>query len=486
MERIFISSIIDYNYFAIISFLGDLSMYQTFTIKEKLKQLFYLLIPILITQLGMYAMVFFNIIMTGKYNPAELAGVAIGSSIWNPIFTGLGGILFAVSPIAAQRFGEKKKKAVSSIAAHGIYISFILGFIIIILGAFYLDSIMELMKVPADVYVTAREFLIGLSFGIIPLFLFNVLRSFIYALGKTRVVMVVLLLSLPVNFLLNYVLIFGHWGFPELGGGGAGYATSITYWLLTGMMVWIIKNNRPFKEYQLFASLREFSVSECKEIVKIGVPMGLALFFESSLFAVVMVLISKFNMTTVAAYQAAINVAVFFYMIPLSISMAQTVLIGYEIGAGRIKDAKVYSWLGIHSSLLVAAISGVMVYLLRFQVASLYSNDDAVIMVTANFLAYALFFIVADALQATALGALRGYQDVVISFLMTLVGYWVVCLPIGYILANFTKLGARGYWIGLTIGLFVVGVVLCIRLVLLQKKKEINQTMQKEQLAIHG
>lgn len=446
-------------------------MYQTYNSLEKLKQLFYLLIPILITQLGMYTMVFFNIIMTGKYDSAELAGVAIGSSIWNPIFTGLSGILFAVSPIAAQRFGEKKKKEVSAVASHGIYISIILGLFITVLGAAYLDQILEMMSVPADIQQTACEFLIGLSFGIIPLFLFNVLRSFIYALGKTRVVMLILLLSLPINFLLNYLLIFGHWGLPDLGGAGAGYATSITYWLLTFMLVWVIKFNRPFSEYKLFSSLKGFSFSECMGILKIGLPMGLALFFESSMFALVMVLISKFNMATVAAYQAAINVAVFLYMIPLSISMAQTVLIGYELGAGRNKDAKAYSWLSIWSSLFFAAVSGLLVYLLRFEVAALYSNDPAVIDVTAEFLVFALFFIVSDALQATALGALRGYQDVVISFLMTLVGYWLICLPVGYYLANFTKLEAIGYWIGLSIGLFVVGVVLSIRLHFIEKKR---------------
>ncbi len=356
-------------------------------------------------------------------------------------------------------------------AAHGIYISIILGLFIIVLGAIYLDQILEMMKVPADVQQIAREFLVGLSFGIIPLFLFNVLRSFIYALGKTRVVMIILLISLPINFLLNYLLIFGHGGLPELGGAGAGYATSITYWLLTFMLVWVIKFNRPFSEYMLFSSLKEFSFLELIGILKIGLPMGLALFFESSMFALVMVLISKFSMTTVAAYQAAINVAVFLYMIPLSISMAQTVLIGYELGAGRNKDAKAYSWLGIYTSLFIAAVSGVLVFLLRFEVAAFYSSDPSVINVTAEFLAFALFFIVSDALQATALGALRGYQDVVISFLITLVGYWLICLPVGYYLANFTKFEAVGYWIGLSIGLFAVGVILSIRLYFIEKKR---------------
>ncbi|MGA9225305.1 MAG: MATE family efflux transporter, partial [Mesobacillus sp.] len=199
-------------------------MYQTYTTREKIKQIFVMLIPILITQLGMFSMVFFNTIMSGKYNSSDLAGVAIGSSIWNPIFTGLSGILLAVSPIAAQRFGEKKGKEVASILSHGIYLALMIASLVIISGVFLLNPILSAMNLPESVNKTAHDYLIGLSFGIIPLFIFNVLRSFIYALGKTRVVMYILLMALPVNFFLNYALIFGRWGFPELGGAGAGYA----------------------------------------------------------------------------------------------------------------------------------------------------------------------------------------------------------------------------------------------------------------------
>ena len=121
-------------------------MNQTFTIKEKTKQIFILLIPILITQLGMFSMVFFNTILSGKYNSSDLAGVAIGSSIWNPVFTGLSGILLAVSPIVAQRFGERKSKEVSSIVVNGIYLSLMIAIVVIILGFFLLNPLLDSMN----------------------------------------------------------------------------------------------------------------------------------------------------------------------------------------------------------------------------------------------------------------------------------------------------------------------------------------------------
>jgi multidrug resistance protein, MATE family len=449
-------------------------MNQTFTVKEKTKQIFVLLIPILITQLGMFSMVFFNTIMTGKYNSSDLAGVAIGSSIWSPIFTGISGILLAVSPIVAQRFGEKKDSEVASVVRHGLYLSVFIAMVVIILGVFFLDPLLDKMNLPARVHETAFDYLAGLSYGILPLFLFNVLRSFIYALGKTRIVMVVLLLSLPFNFFLNYVLIFGHWGFPELGGAGAGYATSLTYWLIAGMTVFIVKTQDPFSAYSVFENLKDFSIDKCKEILKIGVPMGLSTFFETSMFAVVTILLSKFNVATIAAYQSALNIVSFLYMIPISISMAQTVLVGYEVGSRRYKDAKIYSWLGIYLSIIIALVTGLLVVLFRYQVAGLYSNETAVINLTAHFLIFALFFQISDAIQATAQAALRGYKDVNIAFIMTLIAYWLICLPVGYLLANHTSLGATGYWIGLTVGLLAAGIALSLRLIYIQKRKFIS------------
>ncbi|MGG1401576.1 MATE family efflux transporter [Bacillus salipaludis] len=446
-------------------------MKQTFTLTEKTKQIIILLVPILITQLGMFSMVFFNTIMSGKYSSSDLAGVAIGSSIWNPIFTGLSSILLAVSPIAAQRYGERKNKEVASSVKHGIYLSLIIGVLVLILGAIFLDIILDQMNLQESVRKPAFDYLVGLSYGIIPLFLFNVLRSFIYALGKTRVVMVILLISLPVNFFLNYVLIFGYWGFPELGGGGAGYATSITYWFIAAMTVFIVKTQAPFSTYQVFNHLKEFSWSECREILKIGVPMGLSTFFETSMFAVVTILLSKFSVTTIAAYQSALNIVSFLYMIPISISMAQTVLVGFEVGSGRNKDAKDYSWLGVFLAVLMALVTGLLVVTFRYDVAGFYSNERAVINLTAHFLIYALFFQMSDAIQATAQAALRGYKDVNLAFIMTLIAYWLICLPVGYGLANFTGMGAAGYWIGLTVGLLSAGIALSLRLIYIQRRK---------------
>ncbi|UII57910.1 MATE family efflux transporter [Cytobacillus spongiae] len=446
-------------------------MKQTTTIYEKGKLLLVMLFPILITQLGMFSMMFFNTIMSGKYHSTDLAGVAIGSSIWGPIFTGISSILLAVSPIAAQRLGQKQEKEVSSVLTHGIYLALIISVFVILFGVFFLQAILDLMNLHPNVEKTAYHYLVGLSLGIIPLFLYNVLRSFIYALGKTRIVMVILLTVLPINLVLNYALIFGKWGLPELGGAGGGYATSFTYWIILMLTFLVIKTQHPFTRY---VSLARFSLQECKEILKIGVPMGLSTFFETSMFAVVTILISKFTVSTIAAYQAALNIVSFLYMIPMSISIALTVVVGFEVGAKRYRDAKVYSWLGVGLSIFIATITGLLVVIFRYEVAGFYSNEADVIHLTATFLIYALFFQVSDAIQATAQAALRGYKDVNVSFVLTLIAYWLICLPVGYSLAHFTNLGVKGYWIGLTIGLLIAGIGLSYRLWRIQSTKYVH------------
>ncbi|WP_080845865.1 MATE family efflux transporter [Cytobacillus gottheilii] len=445
-------------------------MHQTNTTLEKIKQITILLLPILITQLGMFSMVFFNTIMSGKYHSSDLAGVAIGTSIWNPIFTGLSGILIAVSPLAAQKFGEKKTEDVASIVKNGIHLAIVIAIIVLSAGYLFLDELLLFMSLEQHVHHTAYHYLIGLSFGILPLFLFNVLRSFIYALGKTRIIMVILLMALPINLVLNYVLIFGAFGFPELGGAGGGYATAVTYWCILAMTLLVIIKQEPFSRFKIMNNLRGFDPKGSAEILKIGVPMGLSTFFETSMFAAVTILISKFSITTIASYQTALNIVSFLYMIPISVSMALTVLVGFEVGAKRYNDARIYSWLGISMAMLVALFTGLLVVLFREQVAGFYSNEPAVISLTGSFLIYALFFQVSDALQVTALAALRGYKDVNIAFVITLIAYWGVCLPLGYFLSHYTEMGATGYWIGLTAGLLAAGIALMGRLLLIQKR----------------
>ncbi|MGE6717746.1 MATE family efflux transporter [Peribacillus frigoritolerans] len=446
-------------------------MNQTYTKSQKIRLLFYILIPILITQISMYAMTFFDVMMSGQYSTQDVAGVSIGSSLWTPVYTGLSGILIALTPVVSQLVGSRQSKSVSYSVMQAIYLAVALALIILIIGAFSLNPVLNAMDLEDSVQMVAHDYLIALSLGIIPLFIYNALRAFIDALGQTRISMIITLCALPVNVLFNYLLIYGKFGFPELGGVGSGYATAITYWLIALVAILVVIKINPFSTYQVFNEFFRVSWKEWRALLLIGVPIGLAIFFETSIFSAVTLLMSKYDTVTIASHQIAMNFASLLYMIPLSISMALTIVIGFEIGAARYKDAKEYSWIGISMALTMSLVLSTILFLFREPVASLYTKDHEVMMLTSHFLIYAIFFQISDALQAPIQGILRGYKDVNVTFAMSLVSYWILGLPIGYIFAKYTDMGAFGYWIGLISGLALGAIGLAARLRFIQQVK---------------
>ncbi|MEW5595967.1 MATE family efflux transporter [Peribacillus frigoritolerans] len=446
-------------------------MNQTYTKSQKIRLLFYILIPILITQISMYAMTFFDVMMSGQYSTQDVAGVSIGSSLWTPVYTGLSGILIALTPVVSQLVGSRQSKSVSYSVMQAIYLAVALALFILIIGAFSLNPVLNAMDLEDSVHMVAHDYLIALSLGIIPLFIYNALRAFIDALGQTRISMIITLCALPVNVLFNYLLIYGKFGFPELGGVGSGYATAITYWLIALVAILVVIKINPFSTYQVFTEFFRVSWKEWRALLLIGVPIGLAIFFETSIFSAVTLLMSKYDTVTIASHQIAMNFASLLYMIPLSISMALTIVIGFEIGAARYKDAKEYSWIGISMALTMSLVLSTILFLFREPVASLYTKDHEVMMLTSHFLIYAIFFQISDALQAPIQGILRGYKDVNVTFAMSLVSYWILGLPIGYFFAKFTDMGAFGYWIGLISGLALGAIGLAARLWFIQQVK---------------
>ncbi|MBR8660967.1 MULTISPECIES: MATE family efflux transporter [Brevibacillus] len=445
-------------------------MYQTHTLQEKLRQFLSVLLPILVSQLALFSMTFFDTIMSGHAGPVDLAGVAIGSSIWVPIQSGLTGILLAVTPMVAQLVGAMRKDQVPFTVIQALYLSVVIGVAVILCGALVLEPILNSMSLETDVREIARRYLIALSFGIVPMFVYTVLRCFIDALGMTRVTMIITLISLPINVALNYLLIFGKFGFPRLGGVGAGVASAITYWCITLISLYVVHRVQPFTEYRMFSRMFRLSLPAWKELLRLGVPIGFSIFFEVSIFAAVTLLMSQFNTVTIAAHQAAMNFASFIYMVPLSISMSLTIVVGFEVGAKRFRDARQYSFLGIGIALMMASLFAVGLFLFSQQVAGFYTTDPDVLQLTQHFLMYSILFLLSDAVAAPIQGILRGYKDVTVPFVAALVSYWVIGLPLGYLLANYTSLAAFGYWIGLIAGLAAGAVFLFGRLLLMQRR----------------
>ena len=445
-------------------------MIPTATWSQKYVQFLKILFPVLVTQIALSLMTFFDTNMSGHASAQDLAGVAIGSSLWVPVQAGLSGILVAVTPIVSQLVGSNQRAKISFSVYQALLLSVLVSLVILVIGILTVQPILSAMSLESRVHEVALHFLIALSAGIVPLFGYTVLRSYIDALGQTRFSMLITLCSLPINVGLNYLLIFGKFGFPKLGGVGAGVASAITYWCVFLIAVLVVILATPFRDDRIFSRYHRPSRQKWVEILRLGVPMGFAIFFETAIFAGVTLLMSRYDTLTIAAHQAAQNFASTLYMLPLSICTALTILVGYEVGAGRLKDARQYSLLGIGTAVLLSVCTAVILLAFRYPISTLYSSDPVLIELIAHFMIYASFYQLSDAIATPVQGALRGYKDVNPAFFLTFLSYWIIGLPVGYWIANYTSLAAYGYWVGLSIGLAVGAVTLLCRLLWVQRK----------------
>ena len=446
-------------------------MYQTHHFKDKFILFLKIFFPILIYQFANYSASFVDTTMTGQYSTMDLAGVSMATSIWNPFFTFLTGIVSALVPIIGHHLGRGKKEEVASDFYQFIYLALGLSVVLLGLVLFLAPPVLKHIGLEAPVAAVAVRYLWFLSIGIIPLLLFSVIRSLLDSLGLTKLSMYLMLLLLPLNSGFNYLLIYGAFGVPELGGAGSGLGTSLAYWVLLGISVLVLFKQEKLKALHLEKRI-PLNMDKIKEGVRLGLPIGGTVFAEVAIFSVVGLIMAKFSSLIIASHQSAMNFSTLMYAFPMSISSAMAIVVSYEVGAKRFDDAKTYISLGRWTALIFAGFTLSFLYIFRGNVASLYGNDPEFIDLTARFLTYSLFFQLADTFAAPLQGILRGYKDTVIPFYLGLLGYWCVAIPVAMLFDSLTDFGAYSYWIGLIISLIVSGVLYRWRLTVIMKRFE--------------
>ena len=443
-------------------------MHTTETIKDKIILFLKIFFPILIYQFANFSASFVDTTMTGQYNTLDLAGVSIATSLWNPFFTFLTGIVSALVPIIGHHLGQGKKKEVSSDFYQFLYLALALSIVLFGLVFFLAPIVLQFMGLEVAVSSVAIRYLWLLAIGIIPLLLFSVIRSLLDTLGLTKLSMCLMLLLLPLNSGFNYVLIYGAFGFPELGGAGAGLGTSLAYWALLLISVLVLLKHKKLKEYQLQKPM-PLQIKKIKEAIYLGLPIGGTVFAEVAIFSVVGLIMAKFSSLIIASHQSAMNFSNLMYAFPMSISTAMAIVISYEVGAKRLDDAKQYIHIGRLTAMVFAVLTLSFLYIYRENVARLYGQDSEFIQLTASFMTYSLFFQLADTFAAPLQGILRGYKDTVVPFYLGLLGYWGVAIPLGIVLDYWTGLGAYSYWIGLIVSLVISGILYQWRLQVIMK-----------------
>lgn len=444
-------------------------MHPTETIKDKIILFLKIFFPILIYQFANYSASFVDTTMTGQYNTIDLAGVSMATSLWNPFFTFLTGIVSALVPIVGHHLGRGKKDEVTSDFYQFLYLSLTLSIFLFVLVFIAAPMVLSNMGLEPKVADIAIRYLWFLSIGIIPLLLFSVIRSLLDALGLTKLSMYLMLLLLPLNSGFNYLLIYGVFGFPEFGGAGAGLGTSLAYWALLLISIFVLLKQEKLKELYL-ENRSPLDRNKIKEAIKLGLPIGGTVFAEVAIFSAVGLIMAKFSSLIIASHQSAMNFSSLMYAFPMSISTAMAIVVSYEVGAKRQEDAKKYIKIGRLSAMVFAILTLSFLYIFRENVSSLYGHDSEFIQLTASFMTYSLFFQLADTFAAPLQGILRGYKDTVVPFYLGLLGYWGVAIPLGLLLDYSTDLDAYSYWVGLIVSLVVSGLLYQWRLQVIMKR----------------
>ena len=444
-------------------------MYQGKNFSERASIFIKLLLPVLVYQVISYSSGMIGTFMAGHYSPTDLAGVSMGVNIWNPIMYTLNAIVLALIPIVSQLIGKNKEEEIPTVVRQFLYIAVIISIILIIGLNTLATPIVDRLGMDSNIAEITKNYLFYESFGVLSIFLYVVLRSFIDSLGLTRLSMIMMIVSVPVNVFFAYSFIFGKFGMPELGGAGAGLGTSLAYWVLLGISILVLFKQERLKALHLEKRI-PLNIDKIKEGVRLGLPIGGTVFAEVAIFSVVGLIMAKFSSLIIASHQSAMNFSSLMYAFPMSISSAMAIVVSYEVGAKRFEDAKIYARLGRITALIFAGFTLSFLYIFRDRVASLYGNDPQFIETTAVFLTYSLFFQLADTFAAPLQGILRGYKDTIVPFYLGLIGYWGVAIPLGYLLDQATDLGAFAYWIGLIASLIVSGCLYQWRLKSIMKR----------------
>ncbi|WP_061602776.1 MATE family efflux transporter [Streptococcus sanguinis] len=438
-------------------------MHQTHNLQQRMRLFISIFLPILIYQLANFSASFVDTTMTGQYDTLHLAGVSMATSLWIPFFDLLIGIVSALVPIIGHHLGQEKKEKIASDFYQFIYLS--LGLSLILFALVFVGAPLVLAHLGLEPLVeeVAKNYLWYLALGIIPLLLFSTIRSLFDALGLTKLSMYLMLLLLPLNGSFNYALIYGAFGFPEMGGAGAGLGTSLAYWVLLLISLLVAVKHPKIRSYELW-KIRPLDKKGLIEGIRLGLPIGGTFFAEVVIFSVVGLVMAKFSSLIIASHQAAMNFSNLMYAFPMSISTSMSIIVSYEIGANRHDDVKKFCKLGRLTALGIAGFTFLFLYILRDRVAALYGSDTEFIRMTSVFLTYSLFFQLADTFAAPLQGILRGYKDTQVPFYLGLIAYWGVSLPLGLFLDHFTSLGPYGYWIGLIASLVTSGILFQWRL----------------------
>ncbi|WP_373567802.1 MATE family efflux transporter [Colwellia sp. M166] len=430
--------------------------------------------PILIAQLIQNLMGFADTVMAGRVSATDMAAVAVASSVWLPLILTISGLVMALASIISQLSGAKQFDDVAKASYQTAWIAVFFSIVIII--AYYIATplLINSIALEPELKHLMFDYLGYIVWGGPGYCLYLVLRNYSEGLSFTRPTMIISILGLLINIPANYIFIYGEFGMPALGGAGCGIATAIVYWVMFAGMLAYTYFSKHLKQAPLFKKFYWPDWAAMKIILALGMPIAFSLLFEVSLFAAVAIILAPFGANVVASHQIAINFSGLVFMVPLSLAMAVTIKVGFEVGNKKLENAKELCRYSVILGLIIAVATAALTLLFSTQIAAIYTTDTEVLELAASLMFLAALFQFSDAIQVISAGALRGYKDTKSILYITFFSYWVVGLSLGLILGLTDWIvpatGPYGFWVGFISGLTVAAVLLAWRLKVVQQR----------------
>ena len=441
--------------------------------------------PVMLGMLGHTFVVFIDNIMVGQLGTAELAAVSLGNSfMFIAMSIGIG-FSTAITPLIAEADASDNIKQARSTYKNGLFLCTGLG-IVLFLGIYFSKPLMYLMRQPKEVVELAIPYLDLVAFSLIPLVIFQAIKQFSDGMSMTKYPMYAALLANVINIFLNYVLIFGKLGFPEMGIVGAAYGTLVSRVVMVFYLWFLLRYKE--RSAQIVKDIKFFvlDILMIKKIVNLGSLSAMQMFFEVAIFTSAIWLSGLLGKNPQAANQIALNLSSMTFMVAMGLSVASMIRVGNQKGLQNFKELRRIAFSIFLLGLILATVFAILFFIFHKSLPAIYVDLDdkvnyadnmEVISIASKLLIAAAFFQISDSIQVVVLGALRGLQDVKIPTILTFISYWMVGFPVSYFLGKEEMYGSFGIWLGLLAGLTTASILLFIRfnsltLKLIQEKTE--------------
>jgi MATE family multidrug resistance protein len=414
---------------------------------------------------------FVDNIMVGQLGTAELAAVSLANSfMFIAMSIGIG-FATAITPLIAEADAANNYKQAKATYKHGLFLCTTLGILLFLL-VFFSKPLMYLMQQPEEVVALAIPYLDLVAFSLIPLIVFEAIKQFSDGMSMTKYPMYATLLANIINVILNYLLIFGKFGFPEMGMIGAAFGTLISRFIMV-IYLWTLlrykeRSSKIVKNIKFF--VLDFQM--IKKIVNIGSLSAMQMLFEVAIFTSAIWLSGLLGKNPQAANQIALNLSSMTFMVAIGLSTASMIRVGNQKGLQNYKELRRIAFSIFLLGVLLAVFFALLFFIFHKSLPNIYvdlkdtanyQDNMEVISIASKLLLAAAFFQISDSIQVLVLGALRGLQDVKIPTILTFISYWVVGFPVSYYLGKEEMYGSFGIWMGLLAGLTTASILLFIR-----------------------